>query len=190
LKDPLFIEKMLLKGKEAGEKVKIEFTNLSLEQLNWKPSPESWGIGQCLDHLIVSDCSYFAALKKIASGKYKMTFWEKWNPFSILFGRILVNQLKEKVKKKLKAPKVLTPSASSDAGITDRFHTHLDTLLEYITACKTVNVDKTHITSPIFSFVTYSLRNAITILIQHEHRHINQAIKVKQDAAFPTTKLT
>ena len=180
MKDSLFIQRMLQRGKEADDKVKSEFSNLTLQQLNWKPASESWSIGQCLDHLLVSDCLYFPALKKIAAGKYKMTFWEKWNPFSILFGRMLVSQLQEKVKKPVKAPKVFIPSASQiDIGVIERFHKHLDTLLEYIASCKTIDLDKTHITSPVSKFITYSLRNAITILIQHEHRHINQAVRMK-----------
>ena len=187
MRDPLFIEKILLKGKEAGEKVKTEFSNLTLQQLNWKPAPESWSIGQCLDHLIVSDCLYFPTLKGIAAGKFEMSFWQKWNPFSILFGRMLVNQLQEKVKKPTKTPKIFIPSSGQiDAGVIERFHKHLDTLLEYIAACKTIDLDKTHITSPVSKFITYSLRNAITILIHHEHRHINQAIKVKQATVFPS----
>jgi hypothetical protein len=186
MKDVLFIERMLQKGKEADEKVKAEFSGISLHKLNWKPEKDSWSIGQCLDHLIVSDCLYFPALKRIAAGKFEMSFWEKWNPFSILFGRMLVNQLQEKVKKPTKAPKVFIPSSSPfNAGVIDRFHKHLDTLLEYIAACKTIDLDKTHITSPVSRFITYSLRNAITILIQHEHRHINQAIRLKIKNDFP-----
>jgi hypothetical protein len=56
MKDEPFIQRMLQKGKEAGEKVKNEFENITQEQLNWKPAPESWSIGQCLDHLVVADC--------------------------------------------------------------------------------------------------------------------------------------
>lgn len=186
MKDTLFIEKMVVRGKEAGEKVKAEFSDLSLLQLNWKPAPDSWSIGQCLDHLIVSDCLYFPALQKIAEGKFEMTAWERWSPFSSLFGRMLVQLLQEKVKKKVKAPKVLIPFSSQiDLGILERFQKHLDTLLEYLAACKTINLDRTHITSPVSKFVTYSLRNAITILIQHLHRHINQAMKVKKHNGFP-----
>ena len=79
MKDALFIQQMLEKGKEAGKKVKTEFIDFSLYQLNWKPSPESWSIGQCLDHLIIADCLYFPALKKIAERKFEMTAWEKWS---------------------------------------------------------------------------------------------------------------
>jgi uncharacterized damage-inducible protein DinB len=186
MKDVLFIEEMLKKGKDAGEKAKNEFSGLSLQQLNWKPSPENWSIGQCLDHLVVSDCLYFPALKKIAAGSYEMTAWEKWNPLNVLFGRMLAHQLQENVKKKVKAPEVFAPEPGNiNTGILERFQKHLDTLLEYIAACEKVDLDKTHITSPVSKFVTYSLQNAIIILIQHEHRHINQAIKIKKHKNFP-----
>jgi len=188
MKDVLFIEQMLQRGKEASEKVRIEFNDLSFEQLNWKPAPGSWSIGQCLDHLIVSDSLYFPSLRKIAEDKFEMNTWEKWNPLGMLFGKMLVNQTQEKVKKKLSAPKVFVPSSSQvDIGILDRFQKHQDTLLEYIASFKNTDPDRLHITSPVGRFITYSLRNAITILIQHQHRHINQAIRVKNDKEFSST---
>jgi hypothetical protein len=187
LKDAVFIKEKLERGKAAGEKVKAAFSDLSIEQLNWKPSPESWSIGQCLDHLVVSDMLYFPALDKIAEGNYKKTAWQRWSPFSGLFGKILVNQLQEKVTKKAKAPQVLLPSASQiDMGIVERFHKHLDTLLEYISAFSNVDLDKTVITSPVFKFVTYNLRNTVTLLTNHLHRHINQGCRVKANKEFPS----
>src|SRR4249920_3900263 len=103
MKDDIFIEEVLQKGKEARDKVKFEFSGISADQLNWKPSPGSWSIGQCLDHLVVSDSSYFSILKKVVDGTYKMNFWERHSPFSAICGRILKDQLQEKVKRKLKA---------------------------------------------------------------------------------------
>ena len=187
MKDPAFIQQMLLKGKEAGERVKAEFSNLSFQQINWKPLPDRWSIGQCLDHLIIADCSYFPALKKITSGNYQMTAWQIWSPFSGLFGKILADQLQEKVKGRLiKAPKVFTPSFSRlDAGILNRFQKHLDTLLEYIAALKNDDIDKIRITSPAAKFITYNLRHTVKILVPHLHRHINQAVRVKQEESFP-----
>jgi uncharacterized damage-inducible protein DinB len=186
MNDPFYIQLMLDKGKLAAEKVRTEFSNISPEQLNWKPMPSSWSIGQCLDHLIVSDSLYFPSLEKIAAGTYHMNFWEKWSPLSRYFGQTLVQQIQEQVTKKFKAPKVFTPSASQiDIGILDRFQKHLDTMLEYVAAHKRSNLDKVYITSPVSRFVTYSLRDAITILINHEYRHIHQAERVKQARNFP-----
>ena len=42
--DEAFIEAILQKGKEAKEKAIHEFSDISLEQLNWKSSPGSWNI--------------------------------------------------------------------------------------------------------------------------------------------------
>jgi uncharacterized damage-inducible protein DinB len=185
MKDVEFIKEMLQKGIEAKSKVKVEFSGLTLQQLNWKLKSRSWNIGQCLDHLIVSDCLYFPALKKITEGQYRMTIWESWGPFSKICGRILKDRLQEQVKKKMKAPKLLLPSVSIDTDILEHFHKHLDSFLNYVAGCDKVNVDKIIITSPAIRFVTYSLRDAITFLIQHEYRHINQAIRVKMNEGFP-----
>lgn len=186
MKDPTFIQEMVEKAFKAGENVKEEFSNLSFEQLNWKPSEEKWSIGQCLDHLIISDCLYFPSLRKITDGNFEMNVWEKWNPLSGLFGKILATQINESPRKKLKAPKIFLPSQSKiDPGVLERFHKHLDTLIQLIRQWPNLDIDKVHITSPVSKVVTYSLRKAIIILIQHEHRHINQAIKLKVSENFP-----
>ena len=101
----IFIQSILQKGKEAKEKVSNEFAAVSLEQLNWKPSPDAWSIAQCLEHLIVSDNSYFPALQKIAGGTYQMNIWEKYSPLTGIWGWLFKDQLQEQVKKKIKAPK-------------------------------------------------------------------------------------
>jgi hypothetical protein len=186
MKDGVFILEMLKKGNAASEKVKTEFNQLSFEQLNWKPAENIWSIGQCMDHLIISDCSYFPAFKKITDGKFEMNFWENWSPFSGIFGKILVSQVNETPRKKLNAPGIFIPPHSKiDMGIVERFYKHLDSLLNYVADCNKIDIDKTYITSPVSKLVTYSLRNAIILIIQHLHRHINQAIKVKLMKEFP-----
>src|SRR4030095_11318365 len=110
--DEIFINEILQKGKEAKEKVNHEFSDISLEQLNWKPSPSSWSIAQCLEHLIIGDSAYFTDLKNITEGNFKMDLWEKYSPFSRLCGRLLKDRLQEQVKKKMIAPKKIQPQRS------------------------------------------------------------------------------
>ena len=96
------IDNALLRGEQAKEKVLSEFKNISHGQFNWKPSPEGWSIAQCLKHLVISDKSYFPDLVRIIEGKYAMTFWERYSPFSGLLGEMLINNLREEVKRKTK----------------------------------------------------------------------------------------
>jgi uncharacterized damage-inducible protein DinB len=187
VKDKEFIREMVRRGEEARIKVKNAFEPLSVEQLDWKPADGSWSIGQCLDHLIITDCRYFPVLKKITERKYTMNIWEKWSPFSGMFGKVLLNAVEEKQVRKTKTARIFTPhDAKIDAVIFERFYKHLDSLLGYISACEELNIDRVRISSPVSKVVTYSLRKAILILIEHEHRHIRQALRVKADKNFPT----
>ena len=188
--DEVFIEGILQKGKEANEKVQIEFSGISIQQLNWKPSEESWSIAQCLDHLIVSDSSYFSVLEKITDGNYQMNLWESYSPFTGIWGRIMKDQLQEQVKRKLNAPKKFRPAASKmPLEIIERYHKNLERFLELISNCRNIDIDKTIISSPATRIVTYSLRDALNFLMQHEHRHINQAVRIKSKEDFPKQEL-
>ncbi|MEJ7615904.1 MAG: DinB family protein [Pyrinomonadaceae bacterium] len=50
---------------------------LSARQLNWKPSPEQWSIGQCLDHLMNTNKQYFPLIEKLVAGAAKKTVFER-----------------------------------------------------------------------------------------------------------------
>jgi uncharacterized damage-inducible protein DinB len=182
--DEAFIDQILKKGKEAKNKANSAFSDITLEQLNWQPSNVSWSIAQCLDHLIVSHSIYFPDLEKITKGIFRMSFWQKYSPFTRLCGSLMKDRMKEQVKKKMIAPKKIQPKTNATLEIIEQYHKSLDIFLVYISNCRNTDIDKTIIGSPIFSIVTYSLKDAFEFLITHEHRHINQAIRVKENEKF------
>lgn len=181
-----FIEHRLQRGVEARQKVLQAFSGLTLKQFNWKASPASWSIAQCLEHLLISDSAYFGILEEIVKGKYSMTFWEKYSPFTGLFGKLLKDQLQEQVKRKMKTHIKLTPQ-TTEKGLhfLNEYIENLDIFQNYISKCIHVDLDKTIVTSPAIKIVTYSLRDAFQFLVEHEHRHIKQAIRVTEDLNFP-----
>jgi len=186
MKDELFINNILGKLQEAKQKAAAAFSELSTEQINWKPAPESWSMAQCLQHLIESDGNYYTVLENIADGKYKKSLWQKITPLTAWWGRIFIKQLSEEVKRKLKAPRAATPSSSTlSREIVDRYQEHLDIFMDHISKCRNADLDKTILTSPFLKIVTYSLRNMLQFLSQHEHRHLNQAMRVKSNEKFP-----
>jgi uncharacterized damage-inducible protein DinB len=56
----------------VSEQVKQNFIDLDESQLNWKPNEKSWSIGQCLDHLIVTNNQYSKIFKDFSSGQKKV----------------------------------------------------------------------------------------------------------------------
>jgi hypothetical protein len=184
--DPSFIDKYESSMKLAAGKVREQLAGLSDTQLNWKPGPDTWSAGQCLEHLIVSNSTYFPTFEKIARGEYKMSTWERWSPLSGIWGRMLANQLQEEVKMKMKTPAVFEPTHSHlDVSVFKRFDDHLHTFAGHLQSFRSMDLDRIVITSPAASMITYSLRHAIMILVPHLHRHINQAIRLKSATGFP-----
>lgn len=181
-----FIAAMLQKGNEAIVKVVQSFSALSANQLNWKPDAKSWSIAQCLHHLAISDSNYFSMLEKITTGTYQMSFWEKYNPLSGIMGRMFVNMVQEQPRRKIPAPSIVNPQQSDyTKEILTYYLENLKCFMEYVSKCSEVDVSKVIITSPLAGAVTYPLKDALQLLFQHEHRHINQAIRLLENPSFP-----
>lgn len=167
------------------------FRRLSKEQLNWKPSSESWSIGQCLDHLITINRLYFPLFESLTTGQTRPTLWERHSPLSGFLGKTLIRSLSPEQSKKTKTSPKAEPSVSViDAEIVDRFVQHQTELIGHLRAIpQSVDLKRTIITSPLLRWVTYSLDDCMTILVVHEKRHFLQAQRVMEAAGFPSLQV-
>ena len=175
--------------KEAAslpEQFRSAFGKLSLEQLNWKPNPETWSVGECIDHLIVTNRSYFAQLEAISRGDKYISIWEKMGLFSGMLGRMLLKITAEKVVKPAKSPSAFAPTRSKvPATIIEEFCIQQVALIDKVQKTDSVDHEKTLISSPAMIWATYSLRDGVEIIFQHERRHFRQAVAVLGRAEFP-----
>ncbi|MCB1057761.1 MAG: DinB family protein [Acidobacteria bacterium] len=163
------------------------FGPLSVEPLNWKPAAGRWSVAQCLDHLIVIQGLYFPLLDGLARKDPKPSFWEKHSPLSGFFGRFLIRTLDPANTKATKTPAKAEPSGSAlDGDIVERFRLHQAELIAHLEALPDdLDLERTIITSPLLGFVTYSLDDALTILVVHGQRHLGQARRVTEAEGFP-----
>ena len=51
---------------QAAKKLVAERTE---EQLNWQPAPDSWSVGQCLEHLCITNEAYLPAISQAVNQK-------------------------------------------------------------------------------------------------------------------------
>src|SRR3989441_2135685 len=164
------------------------FGDLTAQQLNWKPNAESWGIGQCFDHLVTANESYFPIIEQIIKGEKPRTFWESLPVLPTFFGWMLIKYLSPESTKKLKAPDVFKPSSSDiDPKIINNFVRQQNQLTFLMRQTAELDLRHTKITSPAVRFVTYSLMDAYTIIVVHEKRHLQQARQVLNAEGFPNT---
>ena len=163
------------------------FGDLTAQQLNWKPNAESWGIGQCFDHLMKANESYFPIIEQIIKGEKPRTFWESLPVLPTFFGWMLIKYLSPESTKKLKAPDVFKPSSNDiDPNIINNFVRQQNQLTFLMRQTAELDLRHTKITSPAVRFVTYSLMDCYTILVVHEKRHLQQARRVLNTEGFPT----
>lgn len=163
-----------------------KFGDLKLIQLNWKPAPDQWSIGQCLDHLIVSNAKYLPVLLTIIEGKNKPSFWEKNNPLSNYTGKQMIKTLGKNVVKKYKSPRLFIPSESTvSQNIISDFKNHQDEIFQLFLELEKEKYKHIVVTSPVASLITLKLHDLIELIIVHEERHINQALRVKNNINFP-----
>jgi DinB superfamily len=172
--------------KAIGEEARETFGGLSRRQLNWRPGAEQWSVGQCFEHLIKTNQSFFPTLERLARGERKSGTWERLSPFSGFFGKMVLKSLAPESVRKFKAPRGLLPSSSDvDAAVIEQFAAHQGELAGLMKATGNLDLKRTVVTSPISGFVTYSLLDAFRIVVMHERRHFAQARRVTESEAFP-----
>lgn len=170
--------------KRISGDVRDNFGSLSPEQINWRPSQDSWSVGQCLDHLIKSNESFYGEFDKLATGTRKNSFWEKFSPLSSFAGSFLVKSLKADTKRVKTIPS-MTPPSDIDAGVVETFIRHQDELAAKINAIAGADWEKTVVTSPFFGLMTYKLEDGLQAVVEHEKRHVRQAKRVLETDGFP-----
>lgn len=180
MQDVIYIEQILQGANAASGILEASFAGLTATQIDWKPTPDRWSIGECLEHLIVVDSLYFPLFERITAGTYKMTLWQRISPLSPAIGRFILGSVEETPKSKVPAPKAFLPAKSIvGTAVLSRFREHQDALLAHIAAFAQVDLDATILSSPALSLMTYSLRDALQIIVNHQHRHLQQALRVR-----------
>jgi len=163
-----------------------DFGKLTAEQLNWKPGADQWSVAQCFDHLVKTNAAFFPAFEGVISGEKKSTFWESLPWLPALWGKILVKSVAPEATRKLKAPKIFHPSSSNvDGDIIRRFIDQQNQVVSYMKATEDLDLEKIKVSSPVTNLVTYSLMDAYRIIVNHEKRHLLQAMRVSKMDGFP-----
>lgn len=187
------IESAYLTGLHEKLKTQIDraetlFGDLNSEQLNWKPSPKQWSVGEGLEHLHITIGFYCTNLGNAleearkrgdsSSGSTKVKH--------TLPGRMLLMGVNPTGKMKVKTFKAFEFQGSEVAtDILERFTASHNTFLDLMTQCNGLDLNRIKISSPISGLIRLNANDAFEINTGHAERHINQAERVTQTAGFP-----
>lgn len=177
-----FINSLIQTVERVEGTARDAFGGLTGEQLNWRPGEGRWGIGECLNHLMKANEPYFAIFECVKDGTHQSTFWERLPLLPSVFGTLVLNSVKPETSRKTRAPKIFAPSLEPvSPEIVGAFCAQQRDLIAAIERLHGIDLDDMVVTSPVARFVTYSLRNALLIIVRHEERHLIQAQNVLRE---------
>jgi hypothetical protein len=169
------IEDLSIEFKTHIERVN-EFSQLSLEQLNYKVTPDKWSILECIEHLNLYGDFYIPAIEKAIN--------ESDNEAQAVFkSGILGNYFVKSMKPKAKLNKMKTFSANNpngselDLDVISRFHNQQSQFLHALELAKKVNLTKTKTPISVSKIVKFRLGDTFRFIAAHNDRHILQAEK-------------
>jgi hypothetical protein len=157
---------------------------LTATQLNWKPRPEVWSIGQCLEHLCVANEVYLPPIVKSLDGQQPAPIDEITPGW---LGRWFIRNYIEPSSqtKKAKAPKKIAPGVSIEPGILDRFLRGNDAAREFVRRAAPYDVNRLRFKNPFIPGLRFSVGTGLEVLTRHERRHLLQAERIRELPEFP-----
>ena len=158
---------------------KAAFAQLSADQLNWKPNPDTWSIGQNIDHLIVINKTYFPVIAEVRAGTYKASWVAKIGFLVKFLGNMILKSVQPTTTRKIKTFPIWEPAKSNiPADILQKFEAHQQELKALISNSADLLDKGTVISSPANANIVYKLDRAFDIIVTHEQRHLQQAKQV------------
>jgi hypothetical protein len=180
------LDDLLAEAEAVARDTRAAFAALTPEQLNWKPHPEKWSVGQCFEHLMKTNGPYIPIFAGLLTGEHRKTLWERVPLLPGLFGPLIIKAVSPQSAGKVKARPNFKPSSSAvDVRTIELFLDQQRRLVEAMRAAGKLDLARIVVTSPVAGFVTYSALDAARVVVAHERRHFLQAQRVTESADFP-----
>lgn len=157
---------------------------LSGPQLTWKPDPGTWSVAECFDHLSVTNRLYVPRIRRAIERAGQNTLVRPFRPSWL--GRLFIRLSGPGSRWKLKAPGLFKPTpAAVDPLVVRQFVEQQEALLALIQQASAVNLNTAKLRSPATRLLRLSVGEALTLLVVHEQRHLQQAQRLTRRSDFP-----
>ena len=157
---------------------------LTEQQLNWKPGPVDWSIGQCLEHLSVANEVYLRAISDSLASQPQAVVQ---NIRPGWFGGWFIRTYIEPVSgtRRARAPKRITPGATVDASVLDRFLRSNHAAREVVLRARNLDINRVRFANPFIPLLRFRVGAGLEILSKHQSRHLLQAERIRASSQFP-----
>lgn len=159
---------------------------LTAEQVNWRPAPNRWSIGQCIEHMTLTLRLYpesigramVEARTRSAAGKrpYREGFFSRW----------FVRSMEPPPRLRVRTRRLVDPPTDLDGDVVlASFVAELARFGELMIAADGVPLRHGRVQSPFSKLFRFTLSQTFALNLAHARRHLWQARQVRQEAGFP-----
>jgi len=159
---------------------------LAEEQLNWQPAQRSWSVGQCLEHLCITNEAYLGAISAALKEKPDCPV-EQITPG--WFGRWFIRSFVEPSPKsrRVSAPPRIRPPEHVEPAVLDRFLAQNRSCRELFVLTRSKDVNRIRFWNPFVPGIRFTVGTGFEIIAGHERRHLLQAERVRDSVNFPAS---
>jgi len=160
------------------------FSNLTDIQFNWRPAPDKWSIGQCIQHINMISRHWHRQFEKVLKSGIKSENKGEYAPGFL--GKYLARIIAPVATRKIKTPSLFQPHFLVNGKVAlDEFLDFQKRFLEMTDKLKQFDLEKNKLDSTNYSMIHLKLGDAFIINNQHTTRHLNQALDVMKEEKFP-----
>ena len=154
------------------------FNQLSIDELNWKPTAEKWSVLECLEHLNRYGDFYLPEIQQRIQKANKAESEQTFK--SGVLGNYFANSMLPKEQlNKMKTFKSMNPVGSDlDISTLEKFIRQQKQILDLLNQARQVDLMKTKTSISISKWITLRLGDTFRVVIYHNQRHMVQANKV------------
>jgi len=179
---PAWCVRLISEFSAADERAIGLARGLSREQINWKAHPAEWSIGQCLDHLRISNEVYCRAILTSLEGRPVSVVQEITTGW---FGQWFIRNYIEPSSAKRRAPRKIKPVPDVEPDVLDQFLDSNSNARELVYRVRNLYVNRIRFTNPFVPLIRFTVGTGFEILSKHERRHLLQAERIRRSSEFP-----
>lgn len=175
---PAWCLRLISEFNSADQRAIALTDSLTREELNWKPTPDQWSVGQCLEHLCISNEVYCRAISDSLVDRPLATVQEITPGW---LGRWFIRNYIEPSSqvKRRRAPRKIRPRPQVELSVLDRFLESNHVARSLVHRTRNYDVNRIRFRNPFVPVIYFTVGTGLDILSKHERRHLLQAERVK-----------
>ncbi len=152
----------------------------------WRPAPDAWSVGECLDHLNATARMYLPVMDEGIAEAIRRGLYGGGPHTYNWIGRLLVYVFGPPARVRVKAPGAFLPAPGRPRQeVLAAFRAYQVQYVDRLRQANGLDLARARVSSPVARWLRIPLGSSFALMVAHERRHLAQARRVIESPGFP-----